>query len=366
MRYLFIVQGDGRGHITEALSLQQILLRHGHEVVEMLAGVSEKRTIPEYFARQAGIPVKTFKAVNFILGKDDKRPDMFRTVSEGLLLYPQFTPSIRFVADEIIRIRPDVIVNFYETVGQFAFQRARMEFTRKNRPKYVSLAPHHTFQLPELKWVQNAVSGANLLTWLIGHGADKVVAIASRPYPSTKKITVIPPLLRSALYQYRDADGHPTAALRDDGFICGYLLNAGFADEVIAWHQAHPEVPLYFFWDSLEHGEEYRYDDTLIFHHLDDTLFLEKLASCHACAMTSGFESVCECIYLGKPMLLVPVHEEQRVNATVFEKYGYGILSESFDLSPLLDFEAHFPDQAQLDWFNAAEEKVLQALTEFS
>ena len=70
MRFLFIVQGDGRGHITEALSLQQTLLRHGHEVVEMLAGVSEKRTIPEYFARQAGIPVKTFKAVNFILGKE--------------------------------------------------------------------------------------------------------------------------------------------------------------------------------------------------------------------------------------------------------------------------------------------------------
>ena len=112
MRFLFIVQGDGRGHITEALSLQQILLRHGHEVVEMLAGVSEKRTIPEYFAKQAGIPVKTFKAVNFILGKDDKRPDMFRTVSEGLLLYAQFTPSIRFVADEIVRIQPDVIVNF--------------------------------------------------------------------------------------------------------------------------------------------------------------------------------------------------------------------------------------------------------------
>lgn len=38
MKYLFIVQGEGRGHLTQAISLSQMLRRHGHEVVEVLVG----------------------------------------------------------------------------------------------------------------------------------------------------------------------------------------------------------------------------------------------------------------------------------------------------------------------------------------
>ena len=48
MKYLFIVQGEGRGHLTQAISLSQMLRRHGHEVVEVLVGKSSNREIPAY------------------------------------------------------------------------------------------------------------------------------------------------------------------------------------------------------------------------------------------------------------------------------------------------------------------------------
>ena len=32
MRYLFVIQGEGRGHLTQALSLASMLRRHGHEI----------------------------------------------------------------------------------------------------------------------------------------------------------------------------------------------------------------------------------------------------------------------------------------------------------------------------------------------
>lgn len=35
MRFLFIVQGEGRGHLTQALTLEDMLRRNGHEVVEL-------------------------------------------------------------------------------------------------------------------------------------------------------------------------------------------------------------------------------------------------------------------------------------------------------------------------------------------
>ena len=36
MKFLFIVQGEGRGHLTQAITLEEILRRNGHEVVEVL------------------------------------------------------------------------------------------------------------------------------------------------------------------------------------------------------------------------------------------------------------------------------------------------------------------------------------------
>ena len=38
MKVLFIVQGEGRGHLTQAITLEEILRRNGHEVVEVLGG----------------------------------------------------------------------------------------------------------------------------------------------------------------------------------------------------------------------------------------------------------------------------------------------------------------------------------------
>ena len=38
MKVLFIVQGEGRGHLTQAITLEEILRRNGHEVVEVLVG----------------------------------------------------------------------------------------------------------------------------------------------------------------------------------------------------------------------------------------------------------------------------------------------------------------------------------------
>ena len=83
-----------------------------------------------------------------------------------------------------------------------------------------------------------------------------------------------------------------------------------------------------------------RVDDTLSFHQLDDVKFLRYMAGCKAYATTAGFESVCEAMYLGKPLLMVPAHIEQDCNAYDAFRSGAGVISEEFDLERLLDFSA--------------------------
>lgn len=80
-----------------------------------------------------------------------------------------------------------------------------------------------------------------------------------------------------------------------------------------------------------------RVDNTLSFYQLDDVEFLRQMAGCKAYASTAGFESVCEAMYLGKPILMVPAHIEQDCNAYDAEKSGAGIISSDFNLQQLLN-----------------------------
>ena len=80
MRYLFIVQGDGRGHMTQAIALSDILRRNGHEVVEVLVGKSKVRVIPDFFYQKIGAKVRTFDTLSFVFKIDKKRIEFLKTL----------------------------------------------------------------------------------------------------------------------------------------------------------------------------------------------------------------------------------------------------------------------------------------------
>ena len=66
MKILFIIQGEGRGHLTQALSLRQKLTDEGHQVVGVLVGKSPARRLPDFFSKKIEAPVMLFSA-----GKDN-------------------------------------------------------------------------------------------------------------------------------------------------------------------------------------------------------------------------------------------------------------------------------------------------------
>ena len=90
-----------------------------------------------------------------------------------------------------------------------------------------------------------------------------------------------------------------------------------------------------------------------MFHQLDDNKFLKQMAGCHAYASTAGFESICEAMYMGKPILMVPAHIEQECNAHDAMLAGAGIVSNDFELGNLLDFSRRYaPDSRFVFWVN--------------
>jgi len=91
------------------------------------------------------------------------------------------------------------------------------------------------------------------------------------------------------------------------------------------------EIPVKMKWTIFtnESNSDYNLEGISI-NSISDNLFTKKIASCYGIICAGGFSLTSEAIFLGKPMLVVPVKAqiEQQFNAAALEKEGIQILKE--------------------------------------
>ena len=107
-------------------------------------------------------------------------------------------------------------------------------------------------------------------------------------------------------------------------------------------------------------------DDTLTLHRINDEQFLHYMENCRGYITTAGFESVCEALFMNKPVMLIPAHMEQEINAKDAESINGGIIGENFDLSQLLEYmqsKRDFDHVTFKEWILSAEERFIRELT---
>ena len=359
MNYVFIVQGEGRGHMTQAIALSKILRENGHTLSKVFIGKSPQRRIPDFVYERMGCEVVPFDSPNFITDDKTKSIRLGPTIAYNLWHARRFFRSIAFLNREIKKSQPDVIVNFYDLLAGMYFKRYAKGI-RKICIGHQYLVQHPDFDYPQGK--EQDVRALRINTAITSWNADKKLALSFRPLPDHKNVRVVPPLLRELVLK---------ADPQEKSFILAYLNNNGFAEEIIAWQKEHPEQEIHCFWDKKEVGEEWSPQSGLTFHQLDDVKFMERMKSCQGFCSTAGFEAICEAMYLGKPVMMVPIHNhiEQECNAIDAVKSGAGISANFFDLDR---FAAYLPDHESDDnrafqgWVGQAEDVFLAELTKKS
>lgn len=357
LRFMFIVQGEGRGHLTQAISLAAILRRNGHEIVEVLVGKSRSREVPEFFSQKMNTSMLSYEAPSFVFKKDKKHLDMLKTVIYNMT--PQrmkrYGISIELIYKRIKLHQPDIVINFYELLPGLTQLRFRMDIP------FVNIG--HQYLMRHPGYVHGKGEAQNLMTLrlhalLSSIGASKILALSFYPmkhYPN-ERIIVVPPLLRPEVLDLKSVKGD---------YILGYMLNQGYEDEVREWHEQHPEVKLHFFWDKKDAPKKLVVDDTFTLHKIDDELFVEYMAGCQGYITTAGFESVCEALYLDKPVMMIPAHIEQEINAADAASIQGGIIGDRFDLSKLFTYmkeERTFSGKEFQEWVRSAEEIFIEQL----
>jgi uncharacterized protein (TIGR00661 family) len=359
MRFLFLVQGEGRGHMTQAIELSNILTGNGHEVVHTFIGKSSRRNIPEYFFEQVKSEAETIQSPNFILDKDNKSLDLWKSITYNSRFLGTYKKSLGRIHEKVKQARPDVIVNFYDFIGGFYFR----FYNPKNIKhvcigrQFLTLHPDYMFE-PGRDVEKKLYLLNNKLT---SQRCDKYLALSFRKYdpPSVDKMVVVPPLLKSQIKELSPVTGD---------FILGYMVNDGYAEDLISWHLDHDEEIIHCFWDRKNMPKAFSPHQNLTFHQIDNHLFTEFMRKCKGFISTAGFESICEAMYLGKPALMIPVdgQYEQACNAIDGEISGAGKRAQAFDISLLKEVIADYrPVDEFKNWVNLTESVFIDELTNF-
>ncbi len=267
---------------------------------------------------------------------------------------PKYCGILRQLDAIVAETQPDVIINFFEPMAAF------YAITRRQRPPIVTIGHQFMFQHPGYVrtphlWKQKF--SMRVYTWLLGARTTKLaLSLYAAPDLPRKRIVVGPPILRKQLFQL---EAKPAG-----DFVLVYLLNHGYADQIINWSDKNPQTRIHCFYDKPDAPAELEHSPSLTFHRLAGEKFLSMMAACRHVVCTAGFESVSEAAWLGKPLFLVPVenHVEQQVNALDAQQFGIGLAEKSFNLDRLAELPASLPTEKFRDWVASAPEKLFAAI----
>ncbi|HUF75928.1 MAG TPA: glycosyltransferase family protein [Longimicrobiales bacterium] len=340
MRVLFTVQGQGRGHLTQAIATWEILSGAGHELVGVAAGNHPGRDLPPFFVDAFPVPVTVLPSPGFVF-RQDRGVDLGATLAHAARYVGTWADSLRALDRLIAETCPDLIINFFEPLTGL------LQLVR--RPGAPVLAAAHQFALLGPHW--GAPAGTPVGAWwlrafirLVGFGSWKL-ALSFRPGDAPPdwrrdRVVVAPPLLRRRVLGLEPTQGD---------YVLVYVATHGYGELVREWHARNPTVRLFCFYDRPGAPRVERVGPNLTFHQLDAEEFLRMMAGCRSVVCTAGFESVCEAAFLGKPVLVVPLadHDEQRLNAQDAELAGLAMRHADFDLDAL----ALLPEGSPTEWF---------------
>jgi len=353
MKIMFTVQGEGRGHMTQAIAMSEMLQRRGHQIVAVVAGTNQTRSLPTFFEQAFAVPVRPILSPGFSL-KQHRSISMPATLGNIIRNLPSYRKSLRTIDQAIKETQPDLIVNFLEPLmGVYNLLHAH---------KVPVLVVGHQYMLEHPDFVHEKkfkLEQFGMKFYIAVTGAKSSRMALSFYHASDmpkRNFYVSPPILRRQLF-----------ALQPDfsgGHLLIYLLNHGYAAEIIDWRKQNPTIPIHCFYDKPGAKEEERVDETLTFHKIHGEKFLRLMGTARGVACTAGFESVSEGAYLGKPLLLIPVenHLEQYLNACDAERTGLGMHDSKFNLSRLLEGPKGEATAKFREWVDQAEAVAMRTV----
>ncbi len=358
MRYLFFVQTEGRGHLTQALSLAQKLRLCGHEIVAVIANDNPIRKIPDFFIEEMACKIHLIKSPYFLINKSGTGINFKKSIIFNIYRSFLYIKSLKKIKTLYREYQPDVIINFYEPLAGLynLFYKITIPSFAIGHQFFIN---HPAFKKPNGHSLDNFY--LTFYNKLISYKAKAKLALSfteELDY-TEKKIIICPPLIRSEVKNLTPSQ---------ENFILFYVLNYGYLDEIKKWASAHPEQKIEAFWDKKNEPSSSFFKPNLTFHQISGQLFLDLLQKCSTYISTAGFDSICEAAYLQKNILMVPTknHYEQLCNACDAVRAGIAITDSFFNVDLAVEQQKKRqlePGRIFKNWVDSESDKIIKIIT---
>jgi uncharacterized protein (TIGR00661 family) len=347
MKFLFIIQGEGRGHQTQAIALSQILQENGHQVCAALFGTSDLSKTPELFKTNVSFDLIPFESPALAYNPKTKGLSIRQTLKYSLPKLPKYINSIRLIKTTVELLKPDAIINFYDFLGG-----VYSGILNKNIPVYAVghqyLLLNPKFNHPKKHYLDRLT--VNINSTITAWGSTKKLALSFSAFDNYKNIKTTPPLLRKEIKKLVPSE---------QNFILVYLTQSSLLERLIPIAKAYPNEYFECFLNTWDVTLEL--PDNIKINPISADKYLEKMASCKAIITTAGFESACEAMYLNKPVMMIPVpnhyeqhcnaidaqraqagHFEMEINVASFERFLYILKNKKHNHRPWLNQSTSF------------------------
>ena len=325
MRILYGVNGEGMGHATRSrVVIDHLLSDHD---VQVVASGAAYEYLSQSLPRVEQIFGPTF-------AMREGQIQRWATVVGNLRKVGRELPhTVREWLARVHEWRPEVVITDFEPLAALYARHAHSPLIAVDNINMLDRCRHDTEIIGAEREdfrIAKAVTHS-----MVGGANEYVVTTFFRPAVSRQRTTLVPPIVRPEieaataergdhLVVYSSGDPVLLDALRASGVPCRvYGMRGG------------PEA------DTQEGNLEFR--------PRSNDGFVEDLRTSAGVVAGGGFSLLSEAVYLGKPVLAIPLRGqfEQLMNARYLEREGFGLCAERVDdetvrafLAGLDEFEA--------------------------
>lgn len=341
MKFIFVIQGEGRGHFTQAMALWQQLQQQGHTLEKVLIGISPFRCVPDYVRQAFPCELITYAGPNFL--PSPTRTRVWKSVAYNMAVCGRYFKAIHNISRLLQQSQADKVINFYEPLIGLVYRYHRIPIP------LVCIAHQYMFLHPSYTFPRHfAIRGQllKMLTRISCHGADMKIGLSLSMLPDCpqKNIYTAPPFMNTAI-------SHTPAPATEDHILC-YMLNAGYLRQM---EKQHLTMPLHVFTDHAVPNTS----PLIQVHKLDKDRFALYLSTARGIMCTAGFETVAEALYLHKPVWMVAANFEQKCNAHEASACGAGIEGHHFNVAAFMQYLPEYkPSSLFNTWVDENQLKI--------
>lgn len=327
MHILYGVVGEGMGHATRSRVVIDHLVRRGHKVKIVVSGRAHA-----YLARFFP-DVEEITGLRIVYEENAvKRGRTFKAFLKELPLWGGWAENFELMTRIEQDFPADCVISDFESWAYL--------FGKRHDLPVISIDNMQVINRCELEVEIPAGEQGN---FQIAKGIVKAklpgcyhYLVTSFFFPPVRKprTSLHPPILREEILAARARAHHGEHVLV-------YQTSDSYADLIPTLSRAPGRFVVY----GLKRDEEL---GNVTLKGFSEAGFIEDLASARAVIAGGGFSLLSEAIYLGKPVLSVPVRHqfEQLLNALYVEKLGYGRYVPELSPGAIAEFLERQPDHA--------------------